>query len=180
MNLFTIAVLVVSWLSGGIGLDTLINEWFSFFKAEILALAGITVSKTTMNGLKEISLLKKDKKEEDLITMDENLFQIFELGLRIALLILTYYLAPPLKDWVIAHTTPKQRKEGTYWTKVAIMVAEDYYEDKGSGLGPLKKEYVIKWLNDKGIKFTVQQLDGLIDLIVKKFNENGWPFCVLK
>ena len=110
--------------------------------------------------------------------MDENLYEIIQLGLRIVLLLLTFYMAPPIREWIMANTTPKQRKEATYWTKVAILVAEDYYKDKGSGLGPLKKEYVIQWLNDKGIKFTIKQLEGLIDLIVKQFNENGWPTSI--
>lgn len=54
VNLFTIAVLFVSWRTGGSGLDTLIKEWFSFFKVEVLALAGIKISKETTEALKVI------------------------------------------------------------------------------------------------------------------------------
>lgn len=52
VNLFTVVVLLVSWATGGTGLDTLIKEWFGFFKVEVLALAGIKVSKETSEALK--------------------------------------------------------------------------------------------------------------------------------
>lgn len=67
VNLFTIAVLLVSYLTGGTGLDTLIKEWFSFFKVEVLALSGITVTKTTANALVTFAEARKniDNKNEN-------------------------------------------------------------------------------------------------------------------
>ena len=55
VNLFTIVILLVSFRTGGVGLDALINNWFSFFKTEVMALAGIKVCKEalcTVNALK--------------------------------------------------------------------------------------------------------------------------------
>ncbi|MET3616712.1 hypothetical protein ABID14_000332 [Peptoniphilus olsenii] len=60
VNLFTITILFVSFKTGGIGLDTLITNWFSFFKTEVLALAGIRVSKET---LEVVRLIRGDKDE---------------------------------------------------------------------------------------------------------------------
>ena len=65
VNIFTIAILIVSYLTGGTGLDTLIKEWFSFFKTEVLALAGIKISKTTINGLVDLKSAKFDDKGGD-------------------------------------------------------------------------------------------------------------------
>ena len=62
VNLFTIVILLVSFKTGGVGLDALINNWFSFFKTEVLALAGIKVSKET---LKVVNLLKGSTDSQD-------------------------------------------------------------------------------------------------------------------
>lgn len=64
VNSFTVAVLVVSWLTGGIGLDTLIKEWFSFFRVEVLALAGITVTKSATAAIVSLAEVRKDKKDD--------------------------------------------------------------------------------------------------------------------
>lgn len=110
--------------------------------------------------------------------MDENLFQIVQLGLRIALIAIFVYVAPAVNDWFLANASPKQREDLTYWTKIAVIFYENHFKGKGSGLGPLKKENVIKWLNEKKIKFTEKQLGALIDLIVFEFNTRGWPQSV--
>lgn len=62
VNLFTIVILLVSFRTGGVGLDALINNWFSFFKTEVLALAGIKVNKET---LKVVNLLKGSTDSQD-------------------------------------------------------------------------------------------------------------------
>lgn len=62
VNLFTIVILLVSFRTGGIGLDALINNWFSFFKTEVMALSGIKVSKET---LKVVNLLKGSTDSQD-------------------------------------------------------------------------------------------------------------------
>ena len=62
VNLFTVVILLVSFRTGGVGLDALINNWFSFFKTEVLPLAGIKVSKET---LKIVNLLKGSTDSQD-------------------------------------------------------------------------------------------------------------------
>lgn len=62
VNLFTIVILLVSFKTGGVGLDALINNWFGFFKTEVMALAGIKVSKET---LKVVNLLKGSTDSQD-------------------------------------------------------------------------------------------------------------------
>lgn len=64
VNMFTIAVLLVSFFTGGTALDTLIKEWFSFFRYEVLALAGITISKNVTGALQELAEAKKGKKDD--------------------------------------------------------------------------------------------------------------------
>lgn len=55
VNLFSVVILFISFKTGGVGLDALINNWFGFFKTEVLALAGIKVSK---ESLKIVNTLK--------------------------------------------------------------------------------------------------------------------------
>lgn len=59
VNLFTIVILLVSFRTGGVGLDALINNWFGFFKTEVMALAGIKVSKETLKVAQIVKIMDK-------------------------------------------------------------------------------------------------------------------------
>ena len=55
------------------------------------------------------------------------------------------------------------------WVKVAVYSAEQIYKEVG--MGEIKKEYVINFINDK-FKFgiTEKELDSLIEAVVKELN----------
>jgi len=81
--------------------------------------------------------------------------------------VMTYIVVPFLKE----RTTKEQRQNIAFWVKIAVTAAEQIYKEKGQGI--LKKEYVIKFLNEKGIKITEEQLDTLIEAAVYEMN-NGY------
>lgn len=92
---------------------------------------------------------------------------IADLGtIIIALLgaIVTYIVIPYIKE----RTTKDQMENLMFWVKIAVGAAEQIYKDKGQGA--LKKEYVIKFLHDKGIKITEEQIDLLIEAAVFELN----------
>lgn len=104
--------------------------------------------------------------------MKEQYFEIITLALQIALLVLTAFVVPSIRKWLETNTTKEQRKEATFWLSIAVQAAESIYKAKGAGT--LKKEWVLDWCNKNNIKLSTEQLDILIDLIVKEFNKNGW------
>lgn len=100
--------------------------------------------------------------------MDEFVFELLRLTIMVLGVVVTYRLIP----WIKSKTTEQQRQEATYWISLAVKVAEQIYADKGQGV--LKKEYVLKWLNDNGIKISESQANILIDLIVDIYNKAEW------
>lgn len=78
--------------------------------------------------------------------------------------ILTYLIVPFLKS----KTTKEQRDNIYFWVKIAVGAAEQIYAEKGQG--KLKKEYVVDFLVNKGVKITIQELDVLIEAAVKELN----------
>lgn len=76
--------------------------------------------------------------------------------------IITYVLVPYLKS----KTTEKQRDNIYVVVLLAVRAAEQIYNT--SGQGKFKKEYVIKYLNSKGIKLTVEDLNMFIEAAVKE------------
>lgn len=104
--------------------------------------------------------------------MRPEIFEIVRLGLQLALLVATAVLAPRLKTFLEENTTQKQRAEALFWTQQVVKVAEQIYKERGQG--ELKKEYVLKWLQDHNIKLDADQLEVLITLVVAEFNKKGW------
>lgn len=104
--------------------------------------------------------------------MKPEIFEIIKTALQLVLLIATGVLVPLIKKYLEQNTTEKQRKEALFWTTQVVKIAEKIYKAKGQG--ELKKEYVLKWLQDHGIKLSQDQLEILINLVVAEFNKNGW------
>ncbi|MDU5080211.1 phage holin, LLH family [uncultured Tissierella sp.] len=96
--------------------------------------------------------------------MNEGLVKII-LGL-IGLLgtIVTYVLVPYLKS----KTTKEQRENIYFLVSLAVQAAEQIYIKPGQG--EKKKEYVINYLNSRGIKLTVEDLNIFIEAAVKELN----------
>lgn len=93
---------------------------------------------------------------------------IIEVGTILISLIgvlVTYLLIPYIKS----KTTEKQREDIMFWVKVAVNAAEQIYKEKGNG--KLKKEYVVKFLNDIGIKISEFELDVLIESAVLELDK---------
>ncbi|WP_268807607.1 phage holin, LLH family [Tepidimicrobium xylanilyticum] len=78
--------------------------------------------------------------------------------------IVTYLIVPFIRQ----KTTKEQRENIYFWAKVAVVVAEQIYKEKGQG--KLKKEYVVDFLVNKGINITIRELDILIESAVKGLN----------
>ena len=78
--------------------------------------------------------------------------------------IVTYVLVPYIKS----KTTEKQRDNIYNLILIAVRAAEQIYNN--SGQGKLKKEYVITYLNSRGIKLTIEDLDLFIEAAVLELN----------
>lgn len=78
--------------------------------------------------------------------------------------IITYLIVPLVKQ----KTTKEQRENIYFWVRVAVQAAEMIYKEKGQG--KLKKEYVVTFLQSKGMNITIQELDVLIEAAVKELN----------
>jgi hypothetical protein len=78
--------------------------------------------------------------------------------------ILTYLIVP----LILQKTTKQQRENIYFWVTVAVQAAEMIYKEKGQG--KLKKEYVVTFLQSKGINITIQELNVLIEAAVKELN----------
>ena len=78
--------------------------------------------------------------------------------------VITYILVP----YIRTKTTQGQRDTLLFWVSVAVSAAEQIFA--GSGFGGQKKEYVVKFLDGKGIKISAEQLDALIEAAVFELN----------
>lgn len=66
--------------------------------------------------------------------------------------------------YIRSKTTVEERKEVNEWVKIAVSAAEQIY--KGFGRGAEKKEYVLKWLENRGITYDADTIDALIESAV--------------
>lgn len=97
--------------------------------------------------------------------MESLTFQIASILISLIGVLVTYLLIPYIKS----KTTEKQREDIMFWVKVAVNAAEQIYKEKGNG--KLKKEYVVKFLNDIGIKISEFELDVLIESAVLELDK---------
>lgn len=96
--------------------------------------------------------------------MNINVDLIVKIIIPILGAILTYFLIPLVKS----NTTEKQREDVYFWVKMAVQSAEMIFAEKGQG--KLKKEYVLEFLNNRGVDITAYELDVLIEAAVKELN----------
>jgi len=80
--------------------------------------------------------------------------------------IITYILVPYIKS----KTTEDQRDNVKFWVQVAVNAAEQIHREKGQG--KIKKQYVLSFLNERGIRITSEQLDTLIEAAIFEINKN--------
>lgn len=96
--------------------------------------------------------------------MDQGFMEIALALITLLGAIVTYILVPYFKS----QTTAQQQQNILFWVSLAVNAAEQIFTDPKSG--PLKKSYVIKFLDQKGIKLTEDQLDVLIEAVVREMN----------
>ena len=71
--------------------------------------------------------------------------------------------------WIKSKTTAAQREEINSWVKIAVTAAEQIYS--GVGKGKEKKEYVLKFLEEKNLKIDEESVNLMIESAVKNMNE---------
>lgn len=81
--------------------------------------------------------------------------------------IVSVYLIP----WIKSKTTNEQRKQFVAWVKIAVSAAEQVYN--GPGRGEEKKQYVIEFLKEQGIKFDEASVSNAIEAAVKQLNASN-------
>ena len=80
--------------------------------------------------------------------------------------VITYILVP----YIRTKTTQGQRDTLLFWVSVAVSAAEQIFAGSGLGEKKKKKEYVVEFLDGKGIKISAEQLDALIEAAVFELN----------
>lgn len=86
------------------------------------------------------------------------------IGLLIATII-TSILVP----FIRSKTNAEQQQNINAWVQIAVTAAEQIFE--GSGRGAEKKEYVIGFLAEKGVKIDRSSIDAMIESAVEALNK---------
>lgn len=81
---------------------------------------------------------------------------IIEIVVSLLSAIITAFIIPVLKQKLNA----EQRDKLSFWVGIAVSAAEQLYGEK---TGDQKKEYVMKFLEQKGIKFDEVEVTALIE-----------------
>lgn len=98
--------------------------------------------------------------------MDEIQIKLLSLVITIISILITYYLVPYLKKKL-----GKEKFNEIYdWVSIAVNAAEQIFNEPG--MGEKKKHYVLKFLQDRGIELSYQELDALIEAVVYEINRN--------
>ena len=86
--------------------------------------------------------------------------EIVELVLKLAIVCVTLFLVP----YVRSKTTEGERQKIKLYVRMAVQAAEMLFTE--SGAGQKKKEYVIQYLAEKGLKLDGDELDVYIESAV--------------
>lgn len=90
-----------------------------------------------------------------------NFTPIFEAIITIVSLVLTGIVIPYIRQKIGEEKAENLKK----WVSVGVKAAEQIY---GGKTGQQKKEYVVSFLNSKGINFDVDEVEALIEAEVFK------------
>ncbi len=97
--------------------------------------------------------------------MSEGLVQIISAVIILMGAVFTYLLVPYIKS----KTTAVQYENIVHWVTVAVKAAEQVFNE--GGMGERKKQYVIDFLNNKGILISMDDLNILIEAVVHELNK---------
>lgn len=89
-----------------------------------------------------------------------NITQLVVAIIDILVGVIVLYLIPYIKGKVTADKLQK----AVFWAKLAVEAAEKIFKE--SGMGKAKKEYVMEFLNSKGLKLDEKELDIVIESAV--------------
>lgn len=104
--------------------------------------------------------------------MKKEYFEIVMMILKVLLLVMSVWVVPQAKKYIESSTTKEQRENALFWIKFVTPIAEELIKGKGKGLE--KKAFVLDWLDKNNIKLSTEQLNTLIDMVVKEYNEKNW------
>lgn len=104
--------------------------------------------------------------------MKKEYFELITMLLKVLLLTMSIWVVPQAKKYIESSTTKEQRENALFWIKFVTPIAEELIKGKGKGLE--KKEFVLNWLGKNNIKLSTEQLNALIDMVVKEYNEKNW------
>jgi len=96
--------------------------------------------------------------------MDEGMVKIILAVIGLLSAVTTGFLIPYLKSI----TDESQQSKIFYWVDLAVRAAEQIFNEPDMGV--TKKQYVIDFLNEKGIKITMEDLNVLIEAVVQEMN----------
>lgn len=85
---------------------------------------------------------------------------LFEGILTVLFALITLYVVP----WIKTKLSAEDLNEIMKWVKIAVQAAEMIYKE--AGMGKAKKDYVLTFLADRGIKYDERQIDLLIESAV--------------
>lgn len=85
---------------------------------------------------------------------------LFEGILTVLFALITLYVVP----WIKTKLSAEDLNEIMKWVKIAVQAAEMIYKE--SGMGKAKKAYVIEYLNNIGVKYDADKIDGMIESAV--------------
>ena len=95
-----------------------------------------------------------------------DLTEILELVLTIISICISTFLLP----WLRSKANEQKQKEINNWVKIAVTAAQQLFSSEQTSE---KKEYVMNWLNQKGITFDTNKIDAMIEASVYELKQNG-------
>lgn len=85
----------------------------------------------------------------------------------IAMFLITTFLIP----WIKTKVSNEKLSNALKWTKVAVEAAEMIYH--GVGLGDMKKQYVLEFLESHGYTFDDYELNNLVEAAVLELKKEA-------
>lgn len=92
-----------------------------------------------------------------------NLTPVIEAVIALISVIFTVYILPKLRAYLQEKLSAEQRKTLAEVVDIAVKAAEKLY---GSKMGVEKKQYVLNYLENKGIQFDIDEVENLIESFV--------------
>ena len=99
--------------------------------------------------------------------MTVDITPIVKIILTLIGIIITKVLIP----YIQSKTSVEEQKEINAWVDIAVAAAQQLY--KGENRGVEKKAYVIKWLDDRNIKYNADVIDTMIEASVYRLKQNN-------